>query len=57
MKNVEQAVQADVRVFGFDVAQELTEAEMDMIGGAATSYCGSHCDADDCKVNQGPITA
>ena len=50
MNQVEKEVQADVRVFGFDVAQELTEAEMDMIGGAATSYCGN-CTADDCKVS------
>jgi hypothetical protein len=48
MNQVQQEVQADVRVFGFDVAQELTEAELEMIAGAGTSYCCG-CTADDCK--------
>lgn len=42
--------QQEVRVFGYEMARELSEAELEMVGGAGTSYSsnGNACVADDC---------
>lgn len=53
MSNITVEVKQEVRVFGFEVAQELTAEEMEMISGAAiskTSYCGCECRPDDCSL-------
>jgi hypothetical protein len=51
---VETTEVQETRVFGFTVAHELTEAEIDLIGGGVQaspsrySYTGCSCTVDDC---------
>lgn len=51
MSNMTVEVKEGVRVFGFEVAQELSAEEMEMISGAAmakTSYTSPCATPDDC---------